>query len=81
MAAGAILKLSQAGFTEAQVAALAEYFDTQMATKADLAAAEARLTTEIEKAQSSTIKWVVGVGFAQIAMILAVLKLFPSAHP
>jgi hypothetical protein len=98
MTAAAVLKLQRAGFTEQQVQALAEYFDEQLATKADLAvgvdnvraelkATEARLETkieqvrgEIERARSDTIKWVIGVGFAQAATILAVLRLFPG-HP
>ncbi len=98
MTASAILKLQRAGFTEEQVAALAEYFDEQLATKSDLSvavdnvraelkAAEARLETkieqvrgEVERARSDTIKWVIGVGFAQAATILAVLRLFPG-HP
>lgn len=36
MSATAILNLSKAGFTEAQVTALAEYLDEQAATKADI---------------------------------------------
>jgi len=80
MTAAAILKLQRAGFTEEQVEALANYFDDQLATKADLAAAEARLETKIEQARADTIKWVIGVGFAQAATILAVLRLFPG-HP
>ena len=105
MTAAAILRLQRAGFTEEQVEALAGYFDEQIATKADLAAAEARLNatieqvrgeieqvrgelkteaarleTKIEQARSDTIKWVIGVGFAQAATILAVLRLFPG-HP
>jgi hypothetical protein len=31
--------------------------------------------------KAELVKWVVGVGFAQVATILAVLKLFPGAHP
>ena len=98
MTAAAILKLQRAGFTEEQVEALADYFDEQLATKADLGAAEARLNTtieqvrgelkaaearletKIEQARIDTIKWVIGVGFAQAATILAVLRLFPG-HP
>ena len=87
MAAAGILKLQRAGFSEQQVEALAEYFDEQMATKAGLAAvraevaaAEARLETKIEQARTDTIKWVVGVAFAQTAMILAVLKFLPGGH-
>jgi hypothetical protein len=80
MTAAAILKLQRAGFSEQQVEALAAYFDEQLVTKADLAAAEARLETKIEQARGDTIKWVIGVGFAQAATILAVLRLFPG-HP
>ena len=36
MTAAAILKLQRVGFTQEQVEALAEYLDTQAATKADL---------------------------------------------
>jgi len=91
MTASAILKLQRAGFTEEQVEALADYFDEQLATNADLAvgidnvraelrAAEARLETKIEQARADTIQWVIGVGFAQAATIPAVLRLFPG-HP
>jgi hypothetical protein len=31
--------------------------------------------------KAELVKWVVGVGFAQVATILAVLKLSPAAHP
>jgi hypothetical protein len=51
MTAAAILKLQRAGFSEEQVEALAAYFDEQLVTKADLAAAEARLETKIEQAR------------------------------
>ena len=91
MTAAAVLKLQRAAFTEEQVQALAEYFDEQLVTKADLAAtsaaakadlaaAEARLEAKIEQSRADTIKWVIGVGFAQAATILAVLRLFPG-HP
>ena len=52
MSATAILNLSKAGFTEAQVTALAEYFDSQMATKADVA----ELKLEIEKVRAEIEK-------------------------
>lgn len=41
----------------------------------------ARLRTEMADMRAELIKWVVGVGFAQVATILAVLRLFPGAHP
>ncbi len=36
---------------------------------------------KIAEGKAETIRWVVGVGFAQVAMILAVLRLFPGVHP
>lgn len=39
------------------------------------------LGLKIAEGKAETIRWVVGVGFAQVAMILAVLRLFPSVHP
>src|SRR5579871_6707357 len=55
MSATAVLNLSKAGFTDAQVQALAQYFDEQVATKADIE--ELRLEIgqvrlEIEKVRS-----------------------------
>jgi len=49
--------------------------------KADLAREAAELRREMAEIKAETIKWVVGMGFAQVAMILAVLKLFPAGHP
>jgi hypothetical protein len=48
--------------------------------RGELKTVEARLETKIEQARGDTIKWVIGVGFAQAATILAVLRLFPG-HP
>src|SRR5579883_1232953 len=48
MSATAVLNLSKAGFTDAQVQALAQYFDEQVATKADIE----ELRLEIEKVRS-----------------------------
>ena len=47
MSAAAILKLQASGFTSEQVSALAELIDTQVATKADVEAAEHRLELKI----------------------------------
>ena len=138
----AILKLQRADFTEQQVEALAEYFDSRTATKSDIADLDRKLSdldrkldatrsdleaklsdldrkldatrsdlevkiseldskldltrSDLERAiekvrhdlelriaegKAETIRWVVDVGFAQVAMILAVLRLFPSVHP
>lgn len=48
MTATALLDLAKAGFTDEQVRALAAYFDTQMATKADMA----ELKREIEQVRA-----------------------------
>ena len=39
------------------------------------------LEVKFAEGKAETIKRVVGVGFAQVAMILAVLRLFPNVHP
>jgi len=46
------LKLAESGFTEAQVTALAEFFDSQMATKTDIAELKAELKYDIEKVRA-----------------------------
>ncbi len=48
-----------------------------IATKSDIA----DVRREMADMKAELVKWVVGVGFAQVATILAVLKLFPSGHP
>jgi len=50
---------------------------SNIATKNDIA----DLRREMADIKAELVKWVVGVGFAQAATILAVLKLFPAAHP
>ena len=79
-----VKSLTAAGFTDAQAealtAAVKQAVDidlSNIATKTDLA----DLRREMADIKAELIKWVVGVGFAQIATILAVLKLFPGAHP
>ena len=41
----------------------------------------ANVRREMAETKTELIKWVLGIGFAQVAMILAVLKLFPTGHP
>ena len=103
MAAIALLKLQKAGFSQEQVEALAEYLDTQAATRSDLLETKAELQRELGELRSELrreiadvrsglrreiadtkadlVRWVVGIGFAQVATILTVLKLFPGGHP
>jgi hypothetical protein len=50
---------------------------SNIATKTDIA----DVRREMADVKAELVKWVVGVGFAQVATILAALKLFPTAHP
>jgi hypothetical protein len=79
-----VKRLTAAGFTDAQAEALTAVVKhavdidlTNLATKTDVA----DLRREMADVKAELVKWVVGVGFAQVAMILAVLKLFPAVHP
>ena len=87
--------LTAAGFTDAQAEALtqalrqAQNIDlSNLATTHDVNDLRSEMKTEFAQARremaeikAELIKWVVGIGFAQIATILAILKLFPSGHP
>jgi basic membrane lipoprotein Med (substrate-binding protein (PBP1-ABC) superfamily) len=79
-----VKRLTAAGFTDAQAealtAAVKEAVDidlSNIATKTDIA----DLRREMADMKAELVKWVVGVGFAQVATIIAVLKLFPAYHP
>ena len=68
------MKLAESGFTEAQVRALAEFFDSQMATKTDIAEVKheiaelkAELKYDIEKVRADLS--------AEIARVRADLEL------
>jgi autotransporter translocation and assembly factor TamB len=39
------------------------------------------LRIEIERVRSELIRWVVGIGFAQVATIIALLNLLPGTRP
>jgi hypothetical protein len=49
--------------------------------RTDLKGDIASLRIEIERVRSELIRWVVGIGFAQVATLIAVWKLLPGAHP
>jgi basic membrane lipoprotein Med (substrate-binding protein (PBP1-ABC) superfamily) len=79
-----VKRLTAAGFTDAQAealtAAVKQAVDidlSNIATKTDIA----DVRREMADIKAQLVKWVVGVGFAQVATILAVLKLFPAGHP
>lgn len=81
MSASAILKLQKVGFTTEQVEALADFMDTQAASKADLtretatlrtdiSAARADLRDEISKLRTDTAKWIVGAVLVNAVTVL-----------
>lgn len=71
-----------AATTKADLSALAASTKSDLANvKADLDLKLASVELKVAEAKADTIKWVVGVGFAQVATILAVLKLFPGGQP
>ena len=41
----------------------------------------ANVRREMAEIKNELIKWVLGIGFAQVAAIVALLKLLPGAHP
>jgi hypothetical protein len=82
--------LTAAGFTEALTSALRQVQQidlSDLATKAELAdlRSEMRLEfanvrREMAELKAELIKWVIGIGLAQIAAIVALLKLLPGGH-
>jgi hypothetical protein len=84
-------RLKQAGVpdkqAEAQSEALAEIFDYQAATKKDLQDTETRLNAKFDnklselnnkilEVKSDLIKWVIGLLFAQSALLVSLLRFF-----
>jgi len=54
---------------------------SSFATKTDFDAVRSGLEVKIAEMKVETIRWVFGIAFAQAALILAVLRLFPNPHP
>ena len=48
---------------------------SHLATKGELDTKMAQLETKIEAVKTEIIKWIIGIGFAQFAAILTMLKL------
>jgi hypothetical protein len=78
--------LKAAGFNDDQAEAVTRALTkardidlSNLATKADQANFATK--TDLAELKADLIKWVVGIAFAQIATIVAIVKLFPGAHP
>lgn len=75
-------RLKRANLAETAARELSEVFrdhfvlqEEVLATKADLAAQEVRLKTEIAQVKADIIKWVAGMLVAQTGLIAALVKL------
>jgi hypothetical protein len=51
------------------------------ALRGEFGALRGEVDAKIERAKNEMIKWVVGMGFAQVAMVVALLRLLGGAHP
>jgi hypothetical protein len=90
-----VKSLTAAGFTDAQAEAVTAAVKSAVridlsnlgtktdieAVRAEIALLRAELEAKIERGKVDMIKWVVGMGFAQVAMVIALLRLMGSAHP
>jgi len=76
-----VKKLKEAGFPEEQAEALSEAFkqaqgEADFATKKDIEVMGSKLEAKISETESTLVRWVVGAGFLQTALIAAlILKL------
>jgi hypothetical protein len=60
-------------------AAIAEAtVSANLATKADLA--PLATTEALTAAKYELVKWIVGIGIAEVASVITILKLFPATH-
>ena len=88
----ALARWHEAGIDLSHLATKADLADvrTELAElkgdlRREIADAKAELKGEVAAAKLGTIKWVIGVGVAQIGRVVgaayAILKLFPGGHP
>jgi hypothetical protein len=83
-----VKELTAAGFTDAQAEALThalrqvQQIDlSDLATKGDIALLRSEMDTKLAELKAEIIRWVFGIGLAQIAAIVALIKLLPGPHP
>lgn len=79
--------LTAAGFTDTQAEALAyalrqaQQIDlSELATKSDVAELRTTMKADMAELKADLLKWFIGVAFAEIALILTILRLFPGGH-
>ncbi len=79
--------LTAVGFSDSQAEALTSALRrvqdvdlSNLATKADLAELRAATKADLAELKAEMLKWFIGAAFAQAAIVLAILRLFPG-HP
>lgn len=74
-------KLKAAGMptaqAEVQVEMLAEVVSYNLATKQDLTEVKQQLEIRLAELKNELVRWVLGISFAQAAVIISCLKLIP----
>jgi hypothetical protein len=76
-------RLRDAGMSESQAEALTDALresiaSSELVTKADLTTLASELKATVADTKAEIIKWMFGAMAAQVAVILAVMKLLPS---
>jgi len=77
-----IQELKTADFTEKQAEAVANAFKTaqgeaELATKRDVERLESKMETRFAEQKAETIKWMVGLAMAQMALLIGILLKLP----
>ena len=74
-----VKNLTQNGFTEKQAEALAneqvQLLNSNLATKTDILAVQAKLEARIETAKADLLKWILMAIIAQGGLVVALIKL------
>ena len=73
-----VQRLKESGLNEKQAEAITEAFkeahgEAEVATRNDLREAELRLQVKIAEIKADLVRWIIGAGFLQTALIAALL--------
>lgn len=77
MDAAIVSQLQSVGFPREQAEALASVIASAGMSKAEIAMSPTQLKNEIDAWKISLCRWIIGFGIAQIAVIVAGVKLLP----
>jgi hypothetical protein len=76
-------RLKEAGLSEAQAEAVTDAIraardSADVATRGDLAELKLAVKADLAELKAELLKWFVGIAFAQSALVVTLLKLFPG---